>query len=90
MQLKLLLLPLIILLCGRLAAQDSLYKRDGTVLAVKLIEVKPTELSYKRADYTNGPTFVINKSDLLKIRYANGSVEECSTATAPTVTRREV
>lgn len=68
------------MLCGRLAAQDSLYKRDGTVLAVKLIEVTQAEVKYKRADYTDGPTFIVSKSELLKIRYANGSIEDCSSA----------
>ena len=70
-----LLLSLFILL-GRLAqAQDLLTKRNGEELSVKVVEITPSEVRYRRADNPNGPLITLWKSDVLQIRYANGSLE---------------
>lgn len=58
-----------------LNAQDSIYKRTGLVIPAKISEVNIKEISYKRADLLDGPIFIINKSEVQKIKYANGTID---------------
>ena len=44
-------------------------------MIVKILEVGPTEIKYKKWSYLDGPTFVTNKSEISKIKYANGETE---------------
>jgi len=54
-------------------SQDTITKKSGVVIQAKVIEVGQTEIKYKKFDYQNGPTYVILKSDVLMIRYENGT-----------------
>ena len=56
-------------------AQDLITKLDGTDIKAKILEVNQTEIKYKKADYLDGPTFTMNKSEILLVRYANGTNE---------------
>lgn len=56
-------------------AQDVITKRDGTDIEAKVLEVNPSDVKYKRFDNLDGPTYSIMNSDILLIRYANGSKE---------------
>ncbi|MCI1187977.1 hypothetical protein MON38_11145 [Hymenobacter sp. DH14] len=70
------LLLLLLTLLGPLAhAQDLLTKRNGEEISVKVVEITPSEVRYRRADNPNGPLITIWKSDVFQIRYANGSLE---------------
>lgn len=70
------LLLLLLLLLGPLAhAQDLLTKRNGEEISVKVVEITPAEVRYRRADNPTGPLITIWKSDVFQIRYANGSLE---------------
>ena len=59
-------------------AQDTLSMRSGENILVKVIEVGATEVKYKKQDNLNGPLFSILKSDLLMIKYENGTSEKFS------------
>ena len=59
-------------------AQDTLSMRSGENILVKVIEVGTTEVKYKKQDNLNGPLFSILKSDLLMIKYENGTKEDFS------------
>jgi hypothetical protein len=59
-------------------AQDTLSMRYGENILVKVIEVGTTEVKYKKLDNLNGPTFSILKSDLLMIKYENGTKDDFS------------
>ena len=59
-------------------AQDTLSTRYGENVLVKVIEVGTTEVKYKKLDNLNGPIFSMLKSDLLMIKYENGTSEEYS------------
>ena len=52
--------------------------RSGENILVKVIEVGATEVKYKKQDNLNGPLFSILKSDLLMIKYENGTSEKFS------------
>jgi hypothetical protein len=55
---------------------DILYFKGGRRMDyAKIIEISNTEILYKMCDYTNGPTMRIHKSEIYKIRYANGREE---------------
>jgi hypothetical protein len=47
-------------------------------IIVKVIEVGTTEVKYKKQDNLNGPMFSILKSDLLMIKYENGTTDDFS------------
>jgi hypothetical protein len=59
-------------------AQDTLSMRTGENILVKVIEVGTTEVKYKKLDNLNGPIFSILKSDLLIVKYENGTKDDFS------------
>lgn len=54
-------------------SQDIITKKNSEDIQAKVIEVTTTEIKYKKFDNQNGPTFTLLKSDVLMIRYENGS-----------------
>ena len=54
-------------------AQDIITKKDGTDIQAKVLEVNENEVKYKRYDYLDGPIFTMLKSDILIVRYENGT-----------------
>ena len=54
---------------------DVLFFKSGKLEYCKIIETTPTTITYKMCDYQDGPNVVVNKSDIHKIRYANGKEE---------------
>lgn len=54
-------------------AQDKLYKKNGDMMEVKVTEITPRIVSYKKANNEDGPTYTINKAEVAKIVYPNGT-----------------
>ena len=73
------LLTFVLLVAGFLAAgfpsfaQDVITKKDGTDIQAKVLEVNENEVKYRRYDYLDGPIFTMLKSDILIVRYENGT-----------------
>jgi len=63
----------IFLLCATVFAQDFITKTNGEDIKAKVIEVGTTEIRYKKYEFPDGPLYVILKSEVLMIRYENGS-----------------
>lgn len=59
--------------CLCLHAEDIITLRTGEDIAAKILEVSTTEIKYKRMDNVEGPTFVVPVSEVLIVRYENGS-----------------
>jgi hypothetical protein len=59
-------------------AQDTIVKRDNTIVVAKILEISSTEIHYKRFDMPDGPLYKENKTDIKLIKYANGLKEEFS------------
>jgi len=57
-------------------AQDLIILRDGSVIESKVTEISSSEIRYKRFDHLDGPTIIIPVSNVLSIRYENGTVEQ--------------
>lgn len=70
-----LLLIVLVLLGGTAQAQDLLTKRNGEELLVKVLEISPNEVKYRRADNPDGPLISVWRTDMFMIRYANGTKE---------------
>lgn len=58
-----------------LFSQDKIYKLKGPVINAKVIEIGTDEIKYKLTDNPEGPIYVVDKSSLNKIEFANGKVE---------------
>lgn len=56
-------------------AQDIIYMFNGDEIEAKLTEVSSSELKYKRMDNLDGPVFVVERSKVFKVKYANGQSE---------------
>ncbi|WP_426060414.1 hypothetical protein [Hymenobacter sp. B1770] len=64
-------------------AQDLLTKRNGDELTVKVVEITPAEVRYRRTDNPDGPVISVWRSDVFMIRYANGTKEVFGNGAAP-------
>ena len=57
-------------------AQDIVVRKGGDVENVKVLEVTPTEVKFKKYNNQNGPTFVEYRSNLVSVKYENGEVQK--------------
>lgn len=84
---RLLLMLISCLLAFSASAQDLLTKQNGEEIQVKVLEITPSEVHYKRFDYLEGPLIVVRKADVFMIRYANGTKEVFGAPASPTTPR---
>ena len=77
------LLFVLVLVTGAAHAQDTLTKRNGDELLVKVVEITPAEVKFRRADNPDGPLISVWRSDVFMIRYANGTKEVINASLAP-------
>lgn len=68
---KLLLLPLLFA-CIQSFAQDVIIKKNGEELKAKVVEITETGIKYKAEDNLDGPVYNIAKTEVFKLKYANG------------------
>lgn len=54
-------------------AQDLITKKDGTDISAKVLELTITEIKYKKYDNLSGPIYTLPISDVLMIRYEDGT-----------------
>jgi hypothetical protein len=54
-------------------SQDVITKKTGEDIKAKILEITSTEVKYKRFDNLIGPIYSINKSEVLLIKYENGT-----------------
>jgi hypothetical protein len=54
-------------------SQDIVTRQSGEDIRAKVIEVTTTEIKYKNFDNQDGPTFSLLRSNVLMIRYENGT-----------------
>jgi hypothetical protein len=65
------------LLCiaGMATAQDVIVMKDQSTIMSKVLEITSTEIKYKKWNNQDGPTYSINRSEVVSINYENGEVE---------------
>jgi len=64
-------------------AQDLIILRDGNVIEAKVEEISPAEIRYRRFNHLSGPMIVIPRSDVLSIKYENGTTEIMNPVSTP-------
>lgn len=75
---KLLCLAFLLFVFGgisRLSAQDTICKINGEKVISKVVEVGNYDIRYKRYSSPDGPLYIIRKSEVWKIVYADGTTE---------------
>jgi len=64
-------------------AQDTLVMRKGEQIVVRVLEVSPDEIRYKRFDSPDGPVYIAAKWEVNYVIYANGRKESYATVQPP-------
>lgn len=54
---------------------DKITFKNGDELNVKILEIAPFDIKYKKCDTPDGPSYIIKKSTVFMITYANGTKE---------------
>ncbi|MBA3829308.1 MAG: hypothetical protein H0X33_10260 [Taibaiella sp.] len=89
MSIKTALIALIALFsCAAANAQDKIYTREGDVIQAKIKEVTTKVITYKKQDNPDGPEYSINKNNVEKITYQNGTEDKFDEAEEAPVRRR--
>ena len=66
----------VLLLCIKNAtAQDLVFKKSGEIINVKIVEVRESEVAYKKEENSDGPIHIFTKASLSKIQYQNGTID---------------
>ena len=68
-----------------LKAQDTIVKRNGEKLIVKLAEVNLNDVRYKRLDLPDGPLYTLPKQEIKIVIYYNGIKESFENFVPPVV-----
>lgn len=71
---KILLIVCAIIASASLFAQDIILTTDAKKIEAKILEVSKTEIKYKELDNLDGPTFVLETTEIHSIIYSNGKV----------------
>ena len=67
-------------------SQDVITIKTGEDISAKILEIGQTEIKYKKFDNQTGPIYSILKSDVIIVRYENGTKDlfNVNTPTSPT------
>jgi hypothetical protein len=79
----------LLLLSVNTNAQDKLYKMNGESVNVKVKEVTSREITFKKADNPDGPTYSIGTREVERIEYQNGSEDVFNKAVTHRLTKAE-
>lgn len=66
-------------------AQDIIKLKSGEDLKTKVVEIGATEIKYKKIDNLDGPTYTVTKEEVVEIKYKNGTIDDFSYFSTPTV-----
>lgn len=66
------LLVLLLSCFVNVSAQDVIVKKDGNTILSKVTEVNSNDIKYKKFSNLNGPTYTLDKSEIMSINYENG------------------
>ena len=64
-------------------AQDIIVTKEGKDIQAKVLEITETEIKYLDFENQEGPTYVMNKTNVVLIRYENGKNEVFSNDSSP-------
>ena len=85
-----LLVALFAMYASHVSAQDVIVKKDGSTILSKVLEVNTSDIKYKKFTNQNGPTYTINKYEIMSINYENGEKDDFDTGTEQNNTQQSV
>ena len=59
-------------------AQDKIYRKNGKIVAAKVIEIGAAEIKYKEYNNPDGPIYILETDRIKKIVFADGKVQTFS------------
>ena len=68
-------LPFLLLFVNISYAQDKIYKKKGEIIEGKIIEITKYTINFKRVENPDGLIYILPKTDVIKIKYSNGTEE---------------
>lgn len=72
-----------LLFCSSLChGQDVIVKKDGSTILSKVLEINPSNIKYKKYSNPNGPTYTIEKTEVMSVNYENGDKDNFNTQTS--------
>lgn len=80
---NILLAVILLFSAGVATAQDVILKKDNTTVLSKVLEITSTEIEYKKWSNQEGPTYSINRSEVTRINFQNGDVEQFTEQIVP-------
>ena len=75
MKLNFLFITLFVLLSISTKAQDKIYRKNGKILEVKLVEVGSSDIKYRNLNDPEGPIYALETDRVKKIITADGKVQ---------------
>jgi hypothetical protein len=75
---KLLFISLVLLYSNSLSAQDTIVKNNYTRILAKVLEINQRDVKYKKFANPDGPLYIIDRKDVSRIIYSNGTVDTLS------------
>ena len=54
---------------------DQITLRNGDEIKVKVLEITPLDVKYKKCNMPDGPLYIVKKADVFMIKYPNGTKE---------------
>ena len=66
-----------------LFAQDTIIFKSGMRVVAKVEEINKGEIKYRKFDNVNGPLIIVDRDDINKIKYINGTTEEIMVTLPP-------
>lgn len=60
-------------------SQDTIFKKNGSVILGKVSEINQDDIKYKRSGMEDGPMFTDSKKDIQSIHYSNGTKDVFNT-----------
>lgn len=81
---KKLIILFFVLLIHDVFSQDTIYLKDGSKYAAKIIEINANDIKYKKFNNQDGPLYSDSKTNIIKIRYENGMSDVFGTVLSET------
>ncbi|MBP7808615.1 MAG: hypothetical protein KA163_04945 [Bacteroidia bacterium] len=72
---KKIVLIIFVVLVQNVFGQDTIYKTNGEIISSKIEEINPTVIKFRKFSNLTGPVYSESKSEILKIKFANGVVD---------------
>lgn len=69
----------LIFLTTSLFSQESIIKKDNSVMKVKILEIQENSIKYKSVEFLDGPVRSISLSEVSHVVYEDGKIETFST-----------